>query len=169
MTSRSHQDLVLAIHPTARGFGWVCFESPLSPIDWGIASAKAGRNARLMVRFERLLSRYEPTIAVFEEFEQESARRSDRIRDLCRSMVHVAHIHSVETVVYSRSDVKTCFTTIGATTRYEIAQAIAQQIPAFRRRLPRQRRPWTSEDARQCLFDATAIAITHFAATKTSD
>ncbi len=58
-----------------------------------------------------------------------------------------------------------CFASIGAATRYEIAQAIAQHVPELRRHLPRERKPWMSEDFRQCLFDSAALALTHFAVT----
>jgi hypothetical protein len=155
--------LVLAVHPTSRGFGWVLFESPLSPVDWGIASAKQGRNARLLARFERLLNRYEPAVLVLEEFEGSTVRRVDRIQSLCRSMIHLAACKGMDTPVYSRAAIRTVFASIGAGTRYEIALAIAQRIDAFNHRLPRFRKPWLAEDPRQSLFDAAALALTYFA------
>ena len=154
---------VLAVHPTARGFGWVIFESPLSPIDWGNASAKTGRHAKLLARFERILKRYDPAILVIEQFEGSGAARADRIQDLCRSMVHLAACKGMETPIYSRAVIRTVFTSIGASTRYETAQAIAQRIDAFSHRMPRYRKPWLPEDPRQSLFDAAALALTYFA------
>ncbi len=157
------QGLVLAVHPTSRGFGWVLFESPLSPIDWGMASAKTGRNARLMARFERLLSRYEPLVLVLEQFEGRPSQRRERVQHLCRAMIHLAHTRGIGASVYSRAAINTCFASIGATTRREIALAVAQHIEVFRRRLPPEQKPWIGEDARHSLFDAAALAITHFA------
>lgn len=156
-----YKGLVLAVHPTSRGFGWVLFESPLSAVDWGIASAKQGRNARLLARFSRLLDRYEPAVVVLEEFESPSAR-AERIRMLCRSMVHLASCKGADTPVYRRNVVRTVFASVGAVSRYDIAQIIAQHIDAFSHRMPKKRKPWDSEDPRQSLFDAAALAITYF-------
>ena len=58
---------------------------------------------------------------------------------------------------------KECFASVGAGTKYEIAKAIATQIPAFAHRLPRLRKIWMSEDPRQSLFDAAALGLTFFA------
>jgi len=161
--SPRYRELVLAVHPTSKGFGWVLFESPLAPVVWGIVSARAGRNAHLMMRFERLLDRYEPSVLVLEEFEREISRRRERIRNLCRAMLHLASTRGVESPIYSRAAVNTCFRSIGAMTRHEIALAVAQHIEVFRRRLPPKPSIWTGEDARQSLFDAAALALTHFA------
>lgn len=163
MTPSTHQGLVLGIHPTSRGFGWVLFEGQMTPVDWGLASAKTGRNAKLLRRFERLLNRYQPAVIVLEQFEGHPGGRVGRIQSLCRSLVHIAHCRGVEAFIYERAVVRTCFASIGAKTRYEIAQAIAQRIDAFRRRLPPVRKQWESDDGRLGLFDAAALAITYFA------
>lgn len=157
------QALVLAIHPTPKGFGWVLFEGALAPVDWGIASAKSKRRSRSLARFERLMSRYEPSVVIFEEFEKRVPRRGDRIQHLCRAMIHLASCRGAETTVYNRATIRTCFASVGATTREQIAQAIALHIPEFRPRLPRKRKPWESEPDGQCLFDAAALALTYFA------
>lgn len=155
--------LVLAVHPTSRGFGWVLFEGPDRPALWGIASARPGRSGKLLRRFERLLKRYEPAVFVLEEFETGSALRSERVQSLCREMLHLASAHGAFTPIYHRDVVRSCFASSGASTRYEIAQAIAKRIPDFDHRLPRYRKAWLSEDPRQSLFDAAALALTYFA------
>src|SRR5579872_2539645 len=115
---RPKYPLVLALHPTTRGFAWVLFESPLSPVDWGAASAKVGRNARLLKRFERILVRYQPEVVVIETFEARECRRPERVRLLCRAALHMANTKGIETFVYRRSVISTCFASIGATTRH---------------------------------------------------
>jgi Holliday junction resolvasome RuvABC endonuclease subunit len=157
-----NKGLLLAAHPTTRGFGWVLFEAPLSVLDWGIASAKAGRNARLIARFERLLKRYEPTVFVLEEFEGHEPR-TERIQALCREMAHLALLHGADTVVFPRTAVRSAFAGSGATTRHEIAEVVAKHLDALSHRLPKKRKSWNSEDARQSLFDAAALALTYFA------
>jgi Holliday junction resolvasome RuvABC endonuclease subunit len=161
MTAAGKRDLVFAVHPTAKGFGWALFESPLAPYDWGIVYARKGRNEHVLRRYERLLERHAPSVVVIEEFER--AVRGERIRYLCRAMVHLASTRGCDTASYERAAIRTCFASIGATTRYGIAQAIAQHIPAFSHRLPEKRKLWVGDDERQSLFDAVALAITHLA------
>ncbi len=163
MNGRPKQGLVLAVHPTSRGFGWALFENPLVPVDWGLANVKAKRSARSMVRFERLLDRYEPKVVVFEQFNDHPARRARRIQELCRRMIALASGRGIYTPIYSRETIRECFESSGARTRHDIALSIAEQIEVFRRRLPHERKRWNSEDVRQSLFDAVALALTYFA------
>ncbi len=163
MNVRHKRGLVLAIHPTSRGFGWVLFESPLTPVDWGLASVKAKRSVRSLARFVRLLDRYEPRVVVFEQFNDHPARRANRIQELCRQMIKLAGRRGIYTPIYSRETIRECFESSGARTRREIALSIAKQIGVFRQRLPRERKRWDSEDVRQSLFDAVALALTYFA------
>ena len=163
MSPRPRQGLVLAVHPTSRGFGWALFESPLIPVDWGLASVKAKRSARSLVRFERLLDRYEPKVVVFEQFSDHPARRVRRIQELCRRMIALANARGIYTPIYGRETVHECFESSGARTRHDIALSIAEQIEIFRHRLPPKRKTGNSEDVRQSLFDAVALALTYFA------
>src|ERR1700739_4663181 len=169
MKSRTGEGLVLAIHPTSRGFGWALFENPMLPVDSGLASVKAKRRARSLARFERLLDRYEAKVVVFEQFEERPARRYERIQALCHQMIRLASERGIRTPIYTRDTVRECFEHSGTKTRHGIALSIADQIEIFRHRLPRERKRWgESEDVRQSLFDAVALALTHFAVTSKS-
>jgi hypothetical protein len=164
MNGGATRELVLAVHPTSRGFGWALFEDPLSPVDWGLAAVKAKRSARSLARFERLLNRYAPAMVIFEEFDDRSSRRYARIRELCQQMIALAAERGIRVRIYSREIIRGCFDHSGKRTRHGIALSIADQIEIFRHRLPRERQRWDSEDVRQSLFDAVALALTHFAA-----
>ena len=157
------QGLILAVHPHRQGLGWVLFEGPLAPADWGIVRPGKDKNARCFAKVERLIARYEPDVVVLEQFERRPARRTARIKDLCAAILHLAATRGIETRVYSRTVIRTCFSHLGARTRYEIAKTIAVHIDVFRHRLPPPRKPWQAEDCRQSLFDAAALALTHFA------
>ena len=137
------------------------FEGPDRPALWGMASVRKGRDGRLLRRFERLLRRYEPAVFVLEEFEAGSARRSKRVQERCSEMQYRAATQGMFTPVYHRDLIRAVFAS--ASTRYEIAQAIAKRIPDFDHRMPRYRKAWLAEDARQSLFDAAALAMTYFA------
>ena len=155
------KDLVLAIHPTSRGFGWVVFEGSLAPVDLGVAYAKQNRHTRLLARFERLLNRYEAAVLVLEQFDDKT-NTGERIQQFCRAAVDLAQCRGTEVRVLRHSRVKTCFASMGAVTRMEIAQAVGQRLEMFRTRLPHVRKRWQSDDGKMGLFNAAAAAITYF-------
>lgn len=162
MKATSKSDLVFALHPTTRGFGWVLFEGPASPTDWGTASAKRGRNAKLLAQFGRILNRCEPSVLVLEAFEGRDANRVERVQALCRDIRHIAASKGMKVRIFPRGVVQEVFLELGAKTRHEIAMVIAQRVDAFNHRLPPKRKSWMSQDPRQSLFDAAALAITYF-------
>src|SRR5665213_3222568 len=121
--------LVLAIHPTSRGFGWVLFEGPLVPVDWGIASAKVNRSAQCMVRFKQLLDQYQPTTLILEMFDENESQRSERIRLLAQTMRGFANNRDMDTPIYSREEVNAAVATGTKATRHAVALAVAEQLP----------------------------------------
>lgn len=162
LTVTAAAERVLGFHPTSRGFGWVLFEGPFTPIDWGLVSAGIDKNASCLRRLERLLDRFAPEALVLEAYDHATTRRARRIADLCRAVRRAADDRGVETAVYSRAEVREAFAEVGARTRREIAEAVARHCEAIRHRLPRPRRPWESEDARGALFAAAAVGLAHY-------
>jgi Holliday junction resolvasome RuvABC endonuclease subunit len=160
--------LVLAIHPTSRGFGWVLFEGPLVPVDWGIASAKANRSAQCMGRFKQLLDQYQPSVLILEKYGEDDSQRSERIRSLAQTMRGFANNRDMDTPVYSREEVSAAVTNSKNSNRHTVALEVSEQLPELRHRLPNARKLWQSEDDRQCLFDAAALGITHYRLTRPS-
>ena len=161
MTS-SNPALTLAVHPAAKGFGWVVFEGD-GPVDWGIATARTNHNARSMKRFARLLDHYQPSALVLEAFEGPDAHRGERIQTLAKEMHGAASVRDIAVYVYRRADIGRSLLGKPAATRQDMARAVAEHLPFLEPQLPKARRPWTSEDARQPLFDAAALALTHLA------
>jgi len=164
MTHGNLQNLVLSLYPFRRGLAFVLFEGPDSPFDWGIKEMKQkDKDARTLAEIKNLVDRYRPEVLVIEDTVDKGARRTPRIRKLYRMLIHFAKAEYVDLHRCSKSEVRECFATVGASTKYEIAEAIATQIPAFAHRIPRRRRGWMSEDPRQSLFDAAALGLTYFA------
>ena len=163
MNAKPKPDLVFALHPTTRGFGWVLFDGPSSPIDWGTASARQGRNAKLIRRLERILSRHDASFLILETYDGKDRVRSMRIQSLCKEIHHLAVCKGLKVRTYSRATVQRTFAQAGAATRHEIALAIAERIDALSHRLPPRRMPWREQDPRQSLFDAAALVLTYFA------
>lgn len=154
--------ITLAIHPTARGFGWIAFDGPFNAYDWALVHATRNKNLTCLRAVERLFERLQPMTLVLEAYERSESRRNDRIARLCRAIVALAVDRQVEVAIYRRGDVQAAFASVGARTRDEIAQAVAHHVEALRPRLPRKRRAWESEDKRMPLFVAAALVSTHF-------
>jgi hypothetical protein len=73
------------------------------------------------------------------------------------------YVSGMDVAIYSREQVREVFASNGATTRHQIADAIAKRIDAFGQRLPRNRACGDREFHHQGLFDAAALAMTYFA------
>lgn len=164
MTPANPQSLVLSIYPFSRGFAFVLFESPASPFDWGVKEIREKhKNTKTIDEIKKITDRYRPEVLIIEDTTGKGSRRNSRIRKLYRMVVHFAEAEDLDLRRYSKSQVKICFGSVGASTKYEIAKAIATQIPGFAHRVPPMRKAWMSEDPRQSLFDAAALGLTHFA------
>ena len=163
MSGPRHDELVLAIYPFTRGLAFALFESPLSPVDWGVKDIRSVRkNALALEAAEQLIERLQPDVLVLEDFSGKSSDKGERVRRLQQLIANFAAGEAIEVHRYSRKHIRECFKPVGAVTRYEIAQAIASRIHAFGHRLPPVRKIWKSEAARMGLFDAAALALTFY-------
>lgn len=161
--------LVLAVHPTSHGFGWILFEGPLAPVTWSIASARgAHRDQRCVKRFKELLDRYQPYALILESYSARDSRRRDRIRNLAQIMRGLATSRDMDVLVYGREEIGAALTGDAGATRHAIAQAVAVRMPFLEPALPKPRKLWDSEHWRQPLFDAAALGITHYMLTDKS-
>lgn len=164
MKYAAQDELVLAIFPTSKGLAYTFFEAPLSPIDWGVKRIRGhDKNAQSLAIVGRLCNALRPDTIVIEDCVLSRSRRHPRVRRLYSLIATFAHTENIALSCYSRTTVKQTFSEDGAMTRDEIAQVVASNIPAFAHRLPRRRKLWKAEDRRLALFDAAALALTHFA------
>lgn len=163
MIDQMERRLVLAVFPFTRGFGYVLFEGPQKPVDWGIKQIKEGdKNVGSLSKFSQLVGWYRPDTTVFEDYRGLGSRRARRIENLIDSMTGLAKRQQVETRRYSRDMIRQCFSVKGASTKREIAEVIAKRFPELGIRLPAERKIWMSEDPRMSMFDAAALALTFF-------
>ena len=157
------RDLLLAVVPNTRGIAFTYFEGPLSPVDWGLKETRgAGKNGQSLAALAELITRLQPDVLILDDYTTGHPRRAPRIQRLQKLVVAHAASQAIEVVRYTRDDVRTTFAPAGAVTRYEIAELIAGQVDAFSFRLPPVRKLWMTEDRRMALFDAAALAMTHF-------
>lgn len=153
---------VLAVHPTARGMGWVIATSPLTFIDWGIIRAKGDKNATCMRRITDLINAIPPAVIVIRFASGSSRKRVKRIQRLVTAIIQLARTRNIEIQLFAEKQIRSHFERFGAKTREDIAQFLASNIDALSSRIPPKRRPWMSEDARLGLFDAAALAVAFF-------
>lgn len=163
MNGATLENAVLAIYPFSRGFAFVLFAGPDAPFDWGVKEVKEKhRNTKTLEEIKKIIDLYVPTVLVIEDTTDKESRRSSRIRNLYRKLARLAEAEDIGLFRYSKLDVRDCFASLSAHTKYEIAKAVAAKIPGFAHRMPRYRKVWMSEDPRQSLFDAAALGLTFF-------
>jgi hypothetical protein len=151
---------VLAIDPTSRGFGFVVLESPTMLVDWGVKSTRPNEATKTLAKVLEVIRHYRPEIIVLEDHRE--TRRCARIQSLLDRICRLATSEGLKSRSIKVSRVKKVFRTFRANTKYEIAHAVAQQLPELAPRLPPYRKPWMSEDYRMAIFDAAALALTYF-------
>jgi hypothetical protein len=157
---RSSAQLICAIYPSTRGFGYAVFEGQNSLVDWGVkAIRKRQKNLASLAKIRELLAFYRPDVLVLENYGGRGSRRAKRIQMLINLMAAHAAEKRIPTASYSRADVRRCF---GVTTKRAIAEAMVREFPELEPRLPPVRKIWMSEDVRMSIFDAAAFAITFF-------
>jgi hypothetical protein len=152
-------DLIVAFYPHARGFSYIVFEGPLSPVDWGMSDLPAKEKARRCLRrLSLLLDQYQPDALLIREVSK--ARRMRSIAGLLKAIKQEASVRGVYTAGVSRKQIRETFAYLGSPTRRAIVEAIAKRIPTLASYVPPIRKIWNGEDRRMGLFDAAALALT---------
>ena len=161
MKAHRRYNLVLAVYPCTRGFAYVIFEGPYSPVDWSTREIRGRhKNQRCLIGIAAVLERYQPDVLVLQDMSPTGTRRARRMRELNADIGELAEDRGIPVHVFSRAQVRAAFEPFGLTSKHSIAETIAKHIPAFDRYLPPPRKAWMSEDARMAIFDAVALALT---------
>lgn len=155
--SATHAIRVLAVDPTHRGFGFAVLESPDRLVDWGVKTVRGDKQAGCLRKIRELLQLYQPTVVILEDCARRGSRRCPRVRRLIERIRVLATKSGVKARVVSRAQVHKAFAP--ASTKHEIAVALAKHFPELALSLPPLRKPWMSEDCRMNVFDAVALAL----------
>lgn len=156
----AQKQVVVAIAPTSRGFGFAIFATPLRVLDWGVKEVRWDKNRRSRVRIERMLKDVRPTAVIIENWAHVSCRRSARVRDLLTEVVVLAHKRGATAHTYSRRQVRQLFGEAGKS-KDAVAAVLVARLPALKPWLPPKRRIWESEHYSMAIFEAAALAVTH--------
>lgn len=159
---RQDERIVLAIAPNARGFGYVAFEGPQCPLDWGVKEIRGRNNDEVRARVSELIDWFQPDVLLLKRDNASALRQSRRTRHLVPSLERMAERCCIDVWTFSRQDIRNRFALIRAVTKHEIAVAICVQLPEFDLWLPRPRKIWMSEDPRYGIFDAAALVFVFF-------
>jgi len=136
-------------------------EWPFNLVDWGVKSVRTKKKRRTLAMITGLIRRYKPYVIVLENCDGDGSHRCSRIEKLIGAICREAVKDNVAVRVFSRTEIKEVFGAFGAATKYEIAHAIARQLPELTPHLPRYRKAWMSEDYRMAFFNATSLALTY--------
>lgn len=161
MTAPNQSNLVLAIYFQTKGFGFVVLEHCF-PVDWGTPEVVGpDREPRCLRQIDSLLKLHTPDLVVLQDTTKIGTRRAPRIQALNRRTLELVKRRGVPARAYSREEVLDFFAGLGATTKQQIAEKIAEYIPVLSLYVPPPRKPWKTADPRMGIFDATALACTH--------
>jgi hypothetical protein len=164
MSSESRGKLVLAIHLQTRGFAYCLFERWTTPVDWAVHDIRGlHKNDLCRKRIEAVVRLHTPDVIVLQAMSGEDSNRSLRIKRLNRAVTALAERQSLTVRTYSRAAIREAFAShFGASTKQQIAEMIANHIPALHLYLPPARKPWMSEHERMGMFDAAALGWMYF-------
>lgn len=151
---------MLSVYATHRGFGFILFRNAAWPLDWGTTDAKGKHPAESLKRIQELITQYEPDVLIVEDVTH--SRRGIRATQFISKVAQLGARANISISRYSRSQIQQVFSLFSAKTKLEIAIKIASWLPQLAARMPPNRKPWMSEDSRMAIFDAAALALTHF-------
>ena len=159
---RSKQHRILAIAPTARGFGFAVLEDEETLVDWGIKATTGDKNAKSLENVDALIDHYHPEVLVMENHNAKGSRRALRIRKLSEEIIALAAKRRVKVTLFTQKQIKKVFFPKKPGTKYQVATLLTKRFSEeLGNRLPPKRKPWMSEDSRMDIFDAVALVLVH--------
>lgn len=153
---------VLGIYPNSFGFGFALMQGALTVIDKGMVKIKPACNTTALKKIKKLIEKYEPERVILEDFEANRLEKSPRVKQLIRSVQSYLKANNIPVSLYSREQIRLVFEIWNATTRYEIAEVIARNIPKFKMLLFDKPKYPKSEAYSSALFDAVSLCICHY-------
>ena len=159
----SKQVRILAIAPTARGFGYCVMEDG-AILECGYKGAKKNKNAKSVSKIEKLMNQFLPSGMVLQDLDAIGCRRAPRIKALHRQVVGLAKQHKCKVTLFSGKQLRRSLLDDEMGTKHEMAELLARKYPVeLAVKLPPKRRPWENEDGRMDMFDAVGLAVVFLA------
>ena len=131
---------ILAIAPSAKGFGFVVMEGQKTIVECGRRKADGDKNAQSVAKTKKLLNFYRPGVLVLQDVEAKGSRRAPRIKTLNRQIKGLAQKHKIEVKLISGKQLRSLLLGNPRGTKQEMAEMLANQFPdELASRLPPKR------------------------------
>jgi len=160
----SRRGIVLALAPVYRGIGFIVFDEQRTPIDWGVKETRVNKQALCRARVSALLLLHRPQVVVLERTGGPGCKRRRRMRELIVELASLAEAAGHSVTLYERAAMVACLELDPLAGKDAIAAAVAQSLPVLSHRLPPSRKIWEGEKHSMAMFEAAALALTHFSA-----
>jgi len=149
----------LGVDVRPRSYGFVVIEGG-TLLDSGIRICDRSQfDDCLGQRFLRILQTYSPSVVIMRKLTSPPA--ADRKRAIVAAIKKAARQCKVDVAFISPAALRRHFSRYNASTKYEIARAVAQIFPDLAWKLPHKRKSWESEHHRMSIFDAAAVVISY--------
>jgi Holliday junction resolvasome RuvABC endonuclease subunit len=153
---------ILAIAPTARGFGYSVMENN-AMLECGYKGVRGNKNQKAIFKIEKLITRFLPEVVVLQDVNAKGCRRAPRIRALHRQIVQLAEKQKCKVQLYSGKRLREALLGNAKGTKHEMAEQLAHKYPdELAAKLPPKRRAWENEDGRMDMFDAVELAVVYW-------
>jgi Holliday junction resolvasome RuvABC endonuclease subunit len=150
---------ILAIAPSARGFGFAVMENQVI-LESGNKGAKGNKNLHSLFKIERLMKLFQPGVLVLQDVNAQGFCRAPRIKALHQQIIELADKRKCRVVLFSGKQLRMTLLGNVKATKHEIAEMLAQNFPLeLAGKLPAKRRAWENENGRMDIFDAVALAV----------
>jgi Holliday junction resolvasome RuvABC endonuclease subunit len=150
---------ILAIAPSARGFGFSVMEDQ-AILECGNKGAKGDKNLHSLFKIEKLMKLFQPGVVVLQDVNAKGLHRAPRIKALHRQVIELAERRKCKVVLFSGKELRIALLGAAKGTKHEMAEMLAKKYHVeLAAKLPPKRRPWENEDGRMDMFDAVGLAL----------
>jgi hypothetical protein len=155
----SKQVRILALAPTARGFGYCVMENDVM-LECGHKEVWGNKNVKSISRIKKLMKQFLPDVLVLQDVSAKGCRRVRRTKALHLQIITLATKETCKVKFFAGKVLRNTLLGDVEGTRHEMAETLAKIFPVeLAMKLPRKRRFYDSEDGRMDMFDALGLAV----------
>ena len=137
---------ILAIAPSARGFGFAVLEDG-AILDRGNKGARGNKNLHSLFKIEKLMKLFQPGVLVLPDVNAKGLYRAPRIKALHEQIIKLAERQKCKVVLFSGKELRITLLGNVKGTKHKMAAMLAQKFPVeLAKKLPPKRRAWENQD-----------------------
>lgn len=163
-SKKRNTNVVIALFVHSRGFALAVFENALTVLNaYNVVIHKYPiQNKSVLKKIKEKIDFYLPDVVILEDPKGFGSRKSKRITKLISLIEKYANTSNLNVIKYSRNNIRFVFNTFGATSKYEIAKVITENIQNLPITLPCKRKSHEPEHYCMNIFDAISLGVTHY-------